>query len=173
MMKRINVVGTSGSGKSVFSRELAKVLHVPHIEMDALFWKPGWQESGDEAFFKTLKEALAGESWVLDGNYSRANSVKLEKTDAIIWLDYSYLHTFLQILMRSLRRIADRRELWSNTGNRESFRQVSLSRKSIILWMMTTHSENRKKYNRMMRDSEYGHIRFFSILFTERGATLP
>lgn len=35
---KINVVGTSGSGKSTFSRRLAAQLAIPYIEMDALFW---------------------------------------------------------------------------------------------------------------------------------------
>ncbi|WP_198946719.1 shikimate kinase [Kiloniella majae] len=33
-MKRINVIGTSGSGKSTVARNLASVLGYPHIEMD-------------------------------------------------------------------------------------------------------------------------------------------
>ena len=43
-MKRINVVGTSGSGKSTFSQVLANKLNYPYLEMDAMFWKPNWQE---------------------------------------------------------------------------------------------------------------------------------
>ena len=35
-MNRIVVLGTSGSGKTTLARELARVLHVPHIELDAL-----------------------------------------------------------------------------------------------------------------------------------------
>ncbi|HDY8086621.1 TPA: (d)CMP kinase, partial [Vibrio vulnificus] len=35
-MKRINVIGTSGSGKSTFSRQLASKLKYPYLEMDAI-----------------------------------------------------------------------------------------------------------------------------------------
>ena len=45
---RINVIGTSGSGKSSFSKRLAEKLDVPYIELDALHWKPNWTESTDE-----------------------------------------------------------------------------------------------------------------------------
>lgn len=41
----INVVGTSASGKSTYSKELAAMLDVQYIEMDLLFWKPNWEES--------------------------------------------------------------------------------------------------------------------------------
>lgn len=47
-MKRINVIGTSGSGKSTFSRMLATTLGYPYIEMDAMFWQPNWQESSND-----------------------------------------------------------------------------------------------------------------------------
>jgi len=75
-MKKINVVGTSGSGKSTFSRTLATRLGYPYLEMDAMFWKPNWQESTDEEFFAKLNSALSQERWVLDGNYNRTVDIK-------------------------------------------------------------------------------------------------
>ena len=41
-MRRINVVGTSGSGKTTIGSALAGRLDVPYVELDALAWKPGW-----------------------------------------------------------------------------------------------------------------------------------
>ena len=35
--RRINVVGTSGSGKTTVAGAIAERLGLPHIEMDALF----------------------------------------------------------------------------------------------------------------------------------------
>ena len=49
-IERINVVGTSGSGKSTFARELAELLKLLYYEMDQLFWKLDWQESSDDEF---------------------------------------------------------------------------------------------------------------------------
>ena len=48
---RINVIGTSGSGKSTFSERIAKKLNIPYIELDALFWNANWTESTNEEFF--------------------------------------------------------------------------------------------------------------------------
>jgi len=75
-MKKINVVGVSGSGKSTFSRKLAKKLNYPYLEMDAMFWKPCWQESSNEEFFNKLNEQLSRPVWVLDGNYHRSLKIK-------------------------------------------------------------------------------------------------
>ena len=60
-MKRINVIGTSGSGKSHFSNRLATKLNVPYIEMDAMFWLPNWQYLELEDFIAALKPLLEQE----------------------------------------------------------------------------------------------------------------
>ncbi len=73
---RFNVVGSSGSGKSTLARAIAQALQLPYVELDALFWKPDWQESSDDEFLPKLAQALAGDEWVLDGNYSRTTSIK-------------------------------------------------------------------------------------------------
>ena len=50
-MKFINVIGTTGSGKSTFARKLARQLELTPIEMDDLFWLDDWQEPTDGVFF--------------------------------------------------------------------------------------------------------------------------
>ena len=40
--RRVNVVGTSASGKTTFARALAERLGVRHVELDALHWQSGW-----------------------------------------------------------------------------------------------------------------------------------
>ena len=78
--RRINVVGCSGAGKSTFSQRLAKLKDIPYVEMDQLFWKPNWQEPSDEEFLPKVKKAVAAETWILDGNYSRTQNTKWPRT---------------------------------------------------------------------------------------------
>ena len=49
-MRRVNVKGTSGSGKTTFARELAEQLGVPFVELDALHHGPNWAEPTNEEF---------------------------------------------------------------------------------------------------------------------------
>ena len=157
---RINVVGTSGCGKSTFSKRLAEILQLPYVEMDKVFWKPQWTESTDEEFFSKLEESIKGEQWVLDGNYNRTRHLKWKRVQLVIWLDYSFPIALFRVFTRAMYRSIKREELWEGTGNKESLRRSLLSRESIILWSIQTHKSNRKKYNSLMLDQRYSHIRF-------------
>lgn len=159
----INVVGTSASGKSTFSKELAAMLGVQYIEMDLLFWKPNWEESNHTEFFFKVEKAIINDGWVLDGNYSRTSSLKWAKVDMIVWLDYSFSRTVYQALKRAIKRIISKQELWANTGNIESFTKTFLSRKSIILWTIQNFHSNRKKYFKIMASNQYSHINFVRL----------
>ena len=53
---RINVVGTSGSGKSAFAKSIAQKYRVPYVQLDELHWKPNWEESSDEEFFPKVEK---------------------------------------------------------------------------------------------------------------------
>lgn len=162
-MRRVNVVGTSGSGKSTFSAELAKVLGCQHIEMDTLFWLPNWQESSDEVFFSNVERALDCPSWVLDGNYNRTRDTKWRDVDTVIWIDYSFARTLLQAVKRAIHRVWTGQELWPNTGNRETFQKSFCSKDSIIAWTIRTYHSNRVRYLDDMRNPDYQHIHFIRL----------
>ena len=160
---RFNVIGTSGSGKSTFSRRLADILQAPHIEMDRLFWRPGWQQAPEADFLADLTAALDAPRWVLDGNYSRSIPVKWASVDAVIWLDYPFAVTFTQAVMRALQRAWRKQELWPGTGNRESFRQTFFSRDSILWWTIKTFARNRRTITALMADPTHARIAFIRL----------
>ena len=162
-MKRINVIGTTGSGKSTVSRALAERLGYPYIQMDALFWKPNWIESSDDEFLPKVADAVSRDVWVLDGNYSRTADIKLEKVDTVIWLDYSYARTLFQLLRRTICRAVSRQALWENTANRESFRRSFLSKKSILVWFFKNFKRNRLRYLDLINSPQYAHINFIHL----------
>lgn len=162
-MKKINIIGTSASGKSTFSELLATELDYPLIEMDRLFWKANWQESSDEEFFSELQQAMAGKTWVLDGNYSRTNFIKWPNVDTVIWIDYSFGRTVFQAFKRAISRIVNKTELWGKKGNVETFRRTFCSKKSIILWTLTNYWSNKKRYENLFLDPNLSHINFIKI----------
>ncbi|MCL6352222.1 shikimate kinase [Pectobacterium polaris] len=160
---RVNIIGTSGSGKSTLARRLSEKLAIPYIEMDALFWLKDWQERTDADFFQRLESALEPGNWVLDGNYNRTRDIKWRNVDVVIWVDYSFSRTLFQAVRRAFLRAWRKEELWSGTGNKESFLRSFLSRNSIILWTIKTYSRNRKRYLADLADPRYRHIRFITL----------
>jgi adenylate kinase family enzyme len=75
--KRIVVVGTSGSGKTTFARNLAQRLGYPHVELDSLHWWPNWTEAPLEVFRERVAQGVTGERWVMDSNYAKGREVNL------------------------------------------------------------------------------------------------
>jgi adenylate kinase family enzyme len=160
---RINVIGTSGSGKTTFSRRLGETLNLPVFEMDKIFWGPNWKASTDEEFFPKIKAALESPAWILDGNYTRTVPIKWEKVEWVIWLDYSFSRTLYQAIKRALWRAWSQEEFWEATGNRESFKKSFFTKESIIWWTITTHKKVRQKYERSMVDPKFSHIKFIRL----------
>ncbi|WP_018918685.1 hypothetical protein [Vreelandella zhanjiangensis] len=162
---KINVVGSSGSGKSTLSKQLSHALGVPYIQLDQLFWRANWQGTPDDEFFVALEAALSAApgGWVLDGNFNRTRDLKWREVDMIIWLDYGFWRVLRQSLCRAIGRIISRKELWPDTGNRESFRKTFMSRDSILWWMLTSWRSNQRRYLADLIDTRYRHIRIVRL----------
>jgi adenylate kinase family enzyme len=136
------VIGPTGSGKTTFARALAEKLVVPHIELDALFWKPGWVMSSAEELRAKVEVALAADGWVVDGNYSgKLGTYVIDQADEIVWLDLPLRTTWWRLLRRTVRRLRTRELICGS--NRESFRQAFLSRDSILLYALQTYRRTR------------------------------
>jgi adenylate kinase family enzyme len=149
-VRRISVVGNSGAGKSTLADALAARLGVPHVELDAHFHLPGWQTRDIEDFSARVADALAGDCWVADGNYSKVREQVWARVDTIVWLDLSRWVVTHRIVRRSIARAITRRELWQ--GNRESWRAL-LSRdaeRSIIRWSWTHQSIYRQQFGELL-----------------------
>lgn len=140
------MVGCSGAGKTTLSRRLARQLGYRHIEMDALYHQPDWQVLPTEQFQQLVADALRGDDWVVEGNYSAARPLVLDRADTVIWLDLSRSTVMRRLLWRTLRRALCRQVLWN--GNRERWTNLfSLKpEKSILAWAWTRHTRYRQRY---------------------------
>lgn len=150
-MRRVNVKGTPGSGKSTFAREVARRLGVPYVELDALHWHaPGWVEPSDEAFLVAVGEAMAAapDGWVIDGNYERKlGDLVIRSADTIVWLDLPLRLKLRRLWRRTVARIRGDEELWG--GNRETWRGAFWGRDSLLWWMLKTHVRHRRDWPRL------------------------
>ena len=142
--RRINVVGTSAVGKSTLATRLAAQLQVPYIELDALHWEPNWTEAPSEVLRGRVQEAIAGDGWVVDGNYAKVRDLVWARVEAVVWLDLPLRTILWRYLRRTSRRVARREELWA--GNRERLGTHLFSRDSLLWWILTTYRRRRAEY---------------------------
>ena len=144
-MRRVSVVGGSCTGKTTTSRELARRLGVPHVELDALHHEPGWQEAPADVLQARLEAALAAapDGWVVDGNYQgKLGMFVVERADTVVFLDLPHRVALRRALWRTASRIVSRKQLWN--VNRETLQNV-LSRHSIVWWVITHHRSYRAR----------------------------
>jgi adenylate kinase family enzyme len=163
-MRRVSVVGTSGSGKSTLGKALARRLGADFLELDSVFHQPGWVPLPDEDFRRRVSEAVAGERWVIDGNYSsKVRDLIWARADTVVWLDLPKRTVMRRIIWRSFQRAARRVELWN--GNRERWRNLfSLDKEeSVVAWAWQTHAANRIKYAAAMADPENAQLHFVRL----------
>jgi len=159
-MERISVVGTTGSGKTTLAQQVSQRLNIPHVELDALHWNPNWSESSTEVFRSRTDEALSGDRWVVDGNYSEVRNLIWAKADTLVWLDLAFSITFTRLLRRTVGRLVTKEELWS--GNRETLTKA-LSQDSILLWLFRTYHKRRREYPILLQQPEYAHLKIVHL----------
>ena len=86
-MKKIIVIGCSGSGKTTFAERLRDKIGLPLFYLDAIWHKPDRTHISREDFDARLGEILALDRWIIDGNYSRTLERRIEACDTVIWFD--------------------------------------------------------------------------------------
>ncbi len=86
-MQKIVILGCGGSGKSTLAIRLGKLLNLPVIHLDCLFWKPGWVSIPREELNALVQPQLSQPRWIIDGNYSGTQEPRLVACDTVIFLD--------------------------------------------------------------------------------------
>lgn len=101
-MQRVLVVGSPGSGKSMFAKKLSSIMDVPMVSLDALFWRSGWTPSEGADFDRRVTEATNAPHWVMEGNYlSHAGMLRRERADTVVWLDLPRMTCMIDVMIRT------------------------------------------------------------------------
>lgn len=88
-MKKVVILGSPGSGKSMFARKLEKCTGLPLVHLDNVWWKPDKTHISRDEFDTILNSIICKDDWILDGDFSRTYEVRMNACDTIFFLDYS------------------------------------------------------------------------------------
>ncbi|MCL2378238.1 MAG: hypothetical protein FWC77_03835 [Defluviitaleaceae bacterium] len=101
--KRVMIMGSAGSGKSTLATKLGEITGIPVTHLDRMFWNPGWVQTPSYEMDSNVTKVAAGDSWIIDGNYLRTLSVRLQRADTIIFLDFNRYICLYRVIKRCIK----------------------------------------------------------------------
>jgi adenylate kinase family enzyme len=163
-MKKVVVIGASCSGKTTLSKSLAIALGTEHIELDSLFWEPGWKGTPLDIFRSRVQSAVSKDAWVVDGNYSKLNEWLWSQADTMIWLDLPLTTILSRFFRRSFRRSIRRELLWN--GCRESLKNSIFQKNSLLAWILKTHRRRINQFAVLMQNPPHPEMKVYRLQST-------
>lgn len=151
-MHRIIIIGSSGSGKSTLAMRVGEILSIPHIELDALHWKPNWVESATDELRLKVDRATCDGPWVMSGNYLKIKDLTWTRAETLVFLDYPMSVVFPRVVKRTFARWWNQELLWGS--NRETLAKQFFTRDSILLWVINTWRKYRRDLPRHLREAK-------------------
>ena len=86
-MKRVLVIGSGVAGKTTLALEVGMITALPVVHLDRLHWGRNWAIPDRDTWHRRLKDAIAEDAWILDGNYSGSLPLRLPQADTVLFLD--------------------------------------------------------------------------------------
>jgi energy-coupling factor transporter ATP-binding protein EcfA2 len=157
--ERILVLGRTGSGKTTLARQVASALEVPHIELDALYFGPGFSRAELPVLRERTCERIAVDRWVTDGNKSAVRDLVWPRADTVVWLDYPLTVSLWRLAKRAAWRTSDLRKQaeTGGAGGNSLSRQVFAAAAG-VLRALRSHRGQRRRYPRMFALPQHQHL---------------
>ena len=137
---RIHIIGGSGTGKSYISEKISKQYHIPHFDLDNIFWDNETLSYGTkmpvDKRAEKLNDILEKDNWIiegvfydwLNGSFALADYIFILKTNPIV---YNY-----RIIRRFIRR---------KLGIEKSKKETLKSLKDLLIWTNKYQKKNLPK----------------------------
>ncbi len=120
--RRIIIMGPSNAGKSTLAASLSDRLNVDVIHLDQLRFQPDtdWVFRSDAEFKQLHDDAVARDSWIIEGNYSAHLQPRLSRATGAILLSSNSIFRLFRYLNRTM--IRRNRRIGALEGGKDSLK---------------------------------------------------
>ncbi len=160
-VQRIHIIGGSGAGKTTLGRELSGLLGLPFVDLDDLFWEPGWRDVGHAELARRLAPHLEGEAWVIVGNYGLTTERDVwPRLTTLIVLDLPFGLMLRRTLWRTLARGVTRAPCCN--GNTESVWRL-FHRDGVVRYLMRTWHKRHRRFAALAAEPALQHAQVLHL----------
>lgn len=163
----IVVIGPSCSGKSTLARWLAERHALRFVELDALFWEPGWKPATPAVFRQRVAGAVERDGWVVAGNYGVVRDIIWPRAGTIVWLDFPLGLVLRRMVGRTWRRWRSRELLWGTNRERFWVQFIPHPGRSLFAYAVWTHWRRRREFCALMSGSDFAHAEWVRLCSPE------
>jgi hypothetical protein len=100
--RRILVLGSPGSGKTLLSNVLGERLGLELLRLADFFWQPGRVRMPTDAWRVRVAELASRPRWVMDGTYEASLDLRLPNSDAIVFIRSNRWACLWRVVVRRL-----------------------------------------------------------------------
>jgi adenylate kinase family enzyme len=101
-LKRIAIVGVSGSGKTTTSKILCNYFDLPLYHIDDLIWKNQSEVVEKQEYISNHNILVKKEKWIIEGYIDEEMACRLSRADLVVYLNYPRAKTMFRYLKRWL-----------------------------------------------------------------------
>ena len=103
-MKKVIIVGSPGSGKSIFAAKLHDTTGMPLVHLDFYYHQLKYNYYNDRAaWVARVQQLMQPGEWIMDGNYKSTIAMRCQAADTIILFDMPRWLCLYRILTRRFR----------------------------------------------------------------------
>ena len=102
-INRISIIGGPGTGKSTLANNLGKELNLPVCHIDSIHHLENWKVRDKEERDAIILDKIRELKWIMDGTYKHTLEKRIERSDIVIFLNYSRLARVRGILSRYIK----------------------------------------------------------------------